>query len=436
MKEPIEDLFKQSLGGHEMPYNPDAWTAMRARLDVVSPVTTPRSYWKYYLGAAAIGAVAITSYLVVASGDGAVELNTPVAKETLKESSSTQGKKNTSNTTETQKSVSSLNGNSSEPVSSVDNNVQLSNHTQTNTENKGTNQTADNKSTDRTIDQHDGSNGNGNGIGTKTPLDPAKTNGVNVVQRQKMTIAAIADVCLNETREITNPNSQDIYIIDGLNNTVKTIPANKTVIFKPIKVGNYSIVYKNDSKMEFLSNFQVNRIPDAEFTIDMVNKFENGLPSTHVEAISGQGTYTWSAGKETASGLEADLHFYKKGEQTIELTVNNGQCSAKVEKSIYVEDDYNLMAMTGFTPSSGDARTNTFMPFALTQRNVNFKLTIIDSRDGQIVYETTDATLPWDGTDIRTGNSGNKPQVYVWKAVIFNPAKNEPNEYRGTITMN
>ena len=49
MKEPIEELMKKSLGGHEMSYRPEAWDAMRARLDVVSPVAAPRSYFRYYI---------------------------------------------------------------------------------------------------------------------------------------------------------------------------------------------------------------------------------------------------------------------------------------------------------------------------------------------------------------------------------------------------
>ena len=67
MKEPIEELFKQSLKGHEMPYNPDAWKAMSARLDVVSPVAGPTSYLKYYIGAAVIGVAAVTTYVVLSS---------------------------------------------------------------------------------------------------------------------------------------------------------------------------------------------------------------------------------------------------------------------------------------------------------------------------------------------------------------------------------
>ncbi len=435
MREPIEELFKKSLRGHEMPYNPDAWNAMNARLDAVSPVLAPRSYLKYYFGAAAIGAVALLTYFFVTAGNGTVENSTPLAKETTKESDVNQANTSSKTLSTAQSSNSAEITKQSETVSAKEE-VENSNHTATNSNHNTNGAPHTNKANENPPVNTDPTSV----ISVVNPndhkTDPLYNETINTPFRSKLTMPSIEDMCLNEERTLTNTSGREIYILDALNTIVKIIPANKTVIFKPAKVGNYGIAFKNDSKMETTSNFQVNRIPDAEFAMDMVKKFENGLPTTHVEAISGQGSYIWKTDKQLANGLEADLHFYKKGEHTIALTVDNGQCASTLEKSIYIENDYNLLAMTAFTPSSSDARNNTFMPFALTQRDVRFRLTIIDSRDGGIVYETTDATLPWDGTDIRTGRLGAAPQVFVWKAIIFSPAQNEPNEYLGTILMN
>ena len=119
MKEPIEELFKQSLGGHEMPYNPEAWTAMNARLDVVSPVT-PTSYLKYYIGAAVIGVAAISTYIFFATGNPSTDaIPTSLAKETIKENTSTQTNTPTTGISETPSSNTSVISNPSEtPISS------------------------------------------------------------------------------------------------------------------------------------------------------------------------------------------------------------------------------------------------------------------------------------------------------------------------------
>ncbi|PHR17522.1 MAG: hypothetical protein COA38_20715 [Fluviicola sp.] len=434
MKEPIEELFKQSLKGHKMPYNAEAWKAMSARLDVVSPVAAPISYLKYYIGAAVIGVAAVTTYVLLSSGNS-TEINaTQIANETTIKQSTTPTNKSTTGKRDTQSGNSSVISNPTETPISSDKGLQ-------NTSNSNVNGNNDPNGLNPGVilpGPVPGNEGKVDGThqNNTTTVSNKETTPINTDIRRKMTMPAIDDLCLNEETTITNPNSTEIYILDGLKNKIKTIPANKSVIFTPSAVGNYSLGYKNDSNLESVSNFQVNRIPDADFMIDFVNKYDNGVPSTHVEAISGQGTYVWNAKNQSVSGIEAEMHFYKKGDQTIELTVNNGQCSTTIEKTIFIENDYNLMAVTGFTPLSTILSKRTFMPFALTQRDVNFTLMIIDSRDGGVVYETSDASLPWDGTDIRSGKRSQTPQVYVWKAVIFNPAANEPSEYRGTITMN
>jgi len=439
MKEPIEELFKQSLQGHEMPYNPDAWKAMSSKLDAVKPVAKPSSNLKYYFGAAGIGAVAIASYFIFTGGDTTMDTKDPVAQETPLTKTSSEKTESTSSKNEgtlgnstgasnSNETNGTVNGQSSDQGSSgINPSINTSN----------LNNTSSDGST-RTIIT------GGVPEPTVTPQNDPNPNGQNPKDEstqavsQKMKMPTVSDLCLNEETTITNQNNREIYVLDALNNVIQTIPANKAIVFKPTKVGSYSLGYKNDGAMQFASGFVVNRIPDAHFTVDLINKYENGLPATHVQAIGGQGTYVWSAEGQSLSGDEGDLRFYNKGEQVITLTVDNGQCVTSAEKTIYVENDYNLMAVNGFTPTSSIAENRTFIPYALTQRpEVNFQMTIIDSRDGGIVYQTSDASLPWDGVDIRSGRRNeNTPQVYVWKVVILNPAPNEPSEYRGTVTMN
>jgi hypothetical protein len=379
MKEPIEELFKQSLKGHEMPYNPDAWKAMSARLDVVSPVAGPTSYLKYYIGAAVIGVAAVTTYVVLSSGNITENNSIPVAKEINTKQTSTLKKTHTTGNRDTQSSNSSVISNPTETPTSSDKGLQ-------NTSNPDA-QGEINPNQSGTQTNSFGDNNNGH-VGSPNSGQPSPNVSipvfppapVKIIPQTIIEMPVITDLCLNEEMTITNPNGIEIYVLDGLNDIIKTIPANKSVVFKPTKVGNYSLGYIFDSQISSNSNFQVNRIPDADFMIDVVNKFENGLPSTHVEAISGQGTYIWKAEKQLANGLEADMHFYKKGDQTIELTVDNGQCSATVEKTIYVENDYNLLAVNSFTPTSNDSRVNTFMPFSLTDGDVIGVLEFIDGR--------------------------------------------------------
>ena len=60
---------------------------------------------------------------------------------------------------------------------------------------------------------------------------------------------------------------------------------------------------------------------------------------------------------------------------------------------------------------------------------------IIDPKSGQIIFETKNADMPWDGMDIRTNQMVPVNSTYIWRVNIFEKAVGEPtNRYQGTIT--
>jgi hypothetical protein len=429
MKEPIENLLKQSLEGHEMPYSPDAWSAMQARLDVVSPVQAPRSTYKYYIAAASLGLTAVAAYFIFTHNTGTEETVHPqlVQNETtVSESSNSETpstvKDGTSNTVNTENAISGSKESTKTNPINANPEVYPLNHYVT------------------PIPPS-------NPIGPTAPVDPKRpavdpndlmsfvpvTKAPERMAPASMLIPTVPNLCMNEEFSIDNTNDRSIVIIqpDGRNFAIK---AGSVANYRPSMEGTYSIGYMVEAGFRSEGTFVVGHAPESDFSIDFVNKFENGIPTTHVSTGALGENYTWKSGKQLAQGRETDLHFYKKGKQTISLTVSNDVCSSTSEKSFYVEDDYNLMAMNSFTPSSSDSRISTFMPYALTERNVSFKMIIFDSKDGGVVYETSDATLPWDGTDNRTGKRNTDIATYIWKVVLQNPGRNEPAEYIGTIT--
>ncbi|MDG1659674.1 MAG: hypothetical protein P8H56_13935, partial [Crocinitomicaceae bacterium] len=95
MKEPIEDLFKKSLEGHEMSYRPEAWSAMSARLDANQPLASPRSYKRYYIAAAGIGIAAIVSYFIFNNGSNETVAQTQIVQNDNSVSEATSSEKMT-----------------------------------------------------------------------------------------------------------------------------------------------------------------------------------------------------------------------------------------------------------------------------------------------------------------------------------------------------
>ena len=62
MKESIENIIKESLKEHELPYDASAWTSMSARLDKSMPTQTSSNALKWLIGGAAVvAAIAISA---------------------------------------------------------------------------------------------------------------------------------------------------------------------------------------------------------------------------------------------------------------------------------------------------------------------------------------------------------------------------------------
>ena len=58
----IEELFKQALEGHELPYDASAWKGLTNKLDKNIPAQSPVKVWRWVLGSVVL--ISITSLLL------------------------------------------------------------------------------------------------------------------------------------------------------------------------------------------------------------------------------------------------------------------------------------------------------------------------------------------------------------------------------------
>lgn len=141
----------------------------------------------------------------------------------------------------------------------------------------------------------------------------------------------------------------------------------------------------------------IHEAPKAAFNV-VRQEYEGHLPSVHFENRSlGGAKYHWDFGDGQTSDIAHPDHIYKKqGTYRVELTITNPiGCEDKLMKEVLVAKDYNLDAPANFSPD-GDGHEDTFMPAALQKLGVKFTLSIYDL-NGNLMYETKDATLPWSG---------------------------------------
>ena len=398
MKNNLENSIKESIKGYEAPYNAAAWTAMSAKLDAKMPTgSSGGSSLKWIAAGAAVLVVASATYFG------------------LKEDTTTQ--ENPIAVTENTTTVSPKDDNTSAE------NVGIT--TQTNQDNTQT--TSDNQEQDAS-DNFDESNVETNSdvkpisdivetdqlqadnVNDKTDPsnnDNLKTDNPDVT----ISIPSVADHCAGKFVTLKNTNTSEM-IVEGPN-YAKTIAAGTTSILNFMDAGSYIIRVGTTT-----NSFEVKSLPKVDFVIDTDNKFDKGLPTTKLIGTSGS-NLEWSFNNITAKGTEVDAHFFQKGNHSIELTsTGSNGCRNSITKDHYAPADYNLMAVNAFIPGHHDPLRNTFMPFALVERDVKFNLIILDPKDGHTVFQTNDSSNGWDGIDKRTGMQVNKESTYIWKVTV------------------
>ena len=240
-------------------------------------------------------------------------------------------------------------------------------------------------------------------------------------------------LCIGEEMEITNPNSQA---------TISVIQNGRTQLVKAN--GTRIITANTEGKIEVISGKHTQSIsvvkPQSKLyiSVDPTLIYENGIPSIEFDVTGNENNVKWQVEKHPYEIKGGNLVVHPYQGQEIKVTAiskdQNG-CVVEETKTVRIEERYNLQAATGFRPTSGDSRTNRFMPYALIERNVAFDMHIYDSKSGIVIFKTSDAMNGWDGKNMNTGELMKVGSTYAWKVTLHKPNPGEPVEYKGTITI-
>jgi len=426
----VDQAIKSSLENYELPYAAGAWTALNATLDAKD---APKSNTKWYAAASILIAAATVSYFVI---NGTTQDSNPKTK-TNKiaqtgndvEVSNTTSNSNQATTTNNTSTTSNSNGETASNNSSNESSTPvIGNETPSNSAFGGNS-------------NHGLGNGNGNGTGNGSG-DSDKSGSSGSEDHNELTnnggstmepfvMPTIYSACQGTAIQIANSNEYDMTIIYP-NGSIWTGKAQSETTLTATSAGLYKVGYLLNGEMVEEGSFNVHSAPGADFDFDDLGEiWEDGLPTTTVIATTPGSSYEWKYGKLTATGMEADPHFFTKGNHDIELTVTgtNG-CKSTITKTVNIEDNYNLFAIKAFDPQDMDVRNSTFMPRALIEReDVKFSMIIIDHTDGHVMFETSDASQGWDGVDRTTGQALGYEKTFIWKVTVENPESGERRVY-------
>ena len=427
MKNNLENAFKDKLSEFEAPYDPQAWEAVKGKLDAKANVGGNSSAWKWIAATAVVATIAVTSIVVFNPDE------------------TTTAKVNSSNTEETStKDIDNSKAESKDETPTIDeseneNKVDVNNSVEEahNSGNERAIETIENTQ-DVTLEERNTSDENTMEAPTldnndkKLPVNIQATSSANKYTYISGNVSS-NEVCAGEKVSVTNIGAKNQIVRFEINGEVKELKKAYTYNFQP--ENSVVINFKDNNGKIIDSEFiKVNELPNPDFRIE-ANIYEKGLPITICEAYGDYKEITWDFdGEAKKEGKKAQYNFFEKGRYDVSLTVTdfNGCVNTK-KKEVRIDKQYNLMAVEAFIPNGSDPKTKAFMPFSLTQRDVPFTLTIIDPRDNSIVFTSKDASNAWNGIDERTGEMTDSETVFIWRVQLENSLPNERPVYAGTV---
>lgn len=171
--------------------------------------------------------------------------------------------------------------------------------------------------------------------------------------------------------------------------------------------------------------------PDAELNwTAMLNPAGTGLLVKYVDETIGSSSSTWLV---DGNGLErGEQQFARSGKHAVHLVASNAYgCQDSQERIVAIGDRHEAKAPGLFSPD-GDGRYDDFLPAIVSEVYGDWKLEIMDEA-GKVVFETTDASNPWDG-GLASGQRAPSGSEYKWILTV-NHKHRLPEFYFDTVKI-
>lgn len=143
--------------------------------------------------------------------------------------------------------------------------------------------------------------------------------------------------------------------------------------------------------------------------------------------------YSWDFGDGFTSNGVNPSHTYpdKSGTYVIVLYATNGICIDSAETTVEVKEELTWYVPNSFTPD-GDELNNVFLPVFNDAFDKQSYTMLIFDRWGEVLFETHDTTVGWDGT---YNGKLCKEGTYIWKIVIKQKVKDYRIDLNGHVTI-
>jgi len=173
---------------------------------------------------------------------------------------------------------------------------------------------------------------------------------------------------------------------------------------------------------------------DFEWTPDPVTILEPEVQ--FINLTTGASNYSWEAeGAFTANSANPFFEFEPNSLDFYEICLaaeNQFGCADTLCKFLLIEGIVIVNVPSAFTPDS-DGRNEVFMPVAVGIAEQNYKFQVW-SREGRLVFETTERGVPWDGSN-GLGDYYVQNDVYTWVLEVQDSMTAEIETFKGHVTV-
>lgn len=434
---PMEDAFRNAVEGHEAPYNPSVWSAIKGQIGGTSAILS-------WVGgtAAVIGLVA--GFVYFWPGNNESTNQTPLANNELNEDK-----------------TEILNTNQDHNNSIIDNPADLAlednavpEGNELNEENNIVAQTEDRSDMNNNVNPANSNHHDNNDVNTQgednnsTHTVVSANNGLdNADARQNIEVDAPevnAVIMLSEYELcqgdaiVCSAKGQDAGVSYSWDFGDGAIGSGRSVNHEYETNGKFEVTLtiRKTSSNKILGTstetIVVHELPKLDFSWDQQNVV---IPTIDFINLSQPASdWAWHVnGQIISDEAQTAYTFREKGDYMVSLHAENDQgCENTLQKTVSIEDDYNLLAPTAFSPN-GDNLNETFIPSALKiMDGVEFNMTVYNE-GANLVYQTSNVNIPWDGSN-QIDNTEVPDGAYIWVVNLKN--KNGIMEtYKGQVLV-
>ena len=179
----------------------------------------------------------------------------------------------------------------------------------------------------------------------------------------------------------------------------------------------------------------VNPQPSASFVVSPQVLSNYNTTATFTNTSIGQVTQLWNFGdgSGTSTILSPNYTYPEEaGYYNVTLIVANSHgCIDSTSQVVFVENNMIYYVPNTFTPD-GDLFNETFKPIFTAGFDIYQYNLIIFNRWGEIIFESNDAEIGWDGT---YGGKACQDGTYIWQVTYKELGKDKRNELRGHFNL-